>query len=89
MHRILVTCRLQSDWYAVIREANRWFGTGNWRGQRRVKRTLRAEASRIWLPQPRKIWFEIPDIRFASWLSVKYTLPVEVVDKEEDSEIAE
>lgn len=89
MHKIFVTCSLQSEWYAVIREANRWFGTGNWRGQRRVKRTLRAEPSRIWLPQPRKIWFEIPDIEFASWISVKYTLPVEVVDKEVNSEIAE
>jgi hypothetical protein len=90
MQRILVTIANREQWYVVVREANTWFGAGNWRGQRRVKRKLQPQAGRfgIFLQQPQKIWFEIPDIQFASWLTLKYTLPVTIL-KDTDSEVAE
>lgn len=88
MQRILVSVKDQQEWYSVVREANRWFGTGNWRGQRRVRRQLATGALR-WMREPRKVWFEVPDVQFASWIMVKYTLPVELVNKEDSSEIAE
>jgi hypothetical protein len=93
MQRILVEVKNQEEWYAVVREANRWFGTGNWRGQRRVRRQLRP-ASRYpatfgWMVETKKIWFDVPDIKFASWIKVKYTLPVELVNQGNNSEVAE
>lgn len=88
MHRILVSVYVRDEWYSVVREANAWFGPGNWRGQRRVKRSLRESKSSIWQTEPRKIWFEVPDLKFASWIMVKYTLPVEII-KGTDSEVTE
>ena len=88
MHRILVSIHVRDEWYSVVREANAWFGPGNWRGQRRVKRQLRENKSLIWQPEPKKIWFEVPDLKFASWIMVKYTLPVEII-KGTDSEVSE
>ena len=89
MQRILVTIETREQWYVVVREANTWFGAGKWRGQRRVKRKLQ-QAGRfgIFLQPPQKIWFEIPDIQFASWLTLKYTLPVTIL-KDTDSEVSE
>jgi hypothetical protein len=88
MHRILVSLQTRSEWYSVVREANVWFGAGNWRGQRRVKRQLRESINPMWPVEPKKVWFEVPDLKFASWITVKYTLPVEII-KGTDSEIAE
>lgn len=90
MQRILVTLETREQWYIVVREANTWFGAGKWRGQRRVKRKLQSQVGRFGIicQQPQKIWFEIPDIQFASWLTLKYTLPVTIL-KDTDSEVAE
>jgi len=87
MHRILVSLNTRDEWYSVVREANAWFGR-NWRGQRRVRRQLRDKISNIWQTEPKKVWFEVPDIKFASWITVKYTLPVDIV-KGTDPEISQ
>ena len=88
MHRIFVKFQTRHEWYTVVREANRWFGAGNWRGQRRVKRQLRESVNPLWPVEPKKVWFEVPDLKFASWIMVKYSLPVEIVQRN-NSEVTE
>ena len=84
----MFSIQTRKEWYDVVREANTWFGPGNWRGQRRVKRQLREHVNPLWPVEPKKIWFEVPDVKFASWIMVKYSLPAEII-KGSDSEVAE
>lgn len=66
----------ENQWYAIIRECREWFGK-NWKGQPKVRRKLgnilngRAGTSHL------MVWFEVPDSRFATWVSVKYSIQVQ------------
>lgn len=62
-----------------MRECRSWFGK-NWRTQGRVKRKL-AHSSVRNLREPLAVWFEVPDLRFATWISVKMSLQVSGEDK--------
>ena len=77
MHRIQIELRNVKDWYAVIRELNQVYGTGNWQGQSHVKRRLEGliwEGDRaIW------VWFDVPDEKIASWLAVKLAVQIKLV----------
>ncbi len=80
LHRIYVNLTTQDQWYAVMRECRAWFGK-NWKTQGRVKRKL-AEATKYSRPSSAvNVWFDIPDQRFATWISVKYSLQVAGEDK--------
>ena len=80
LHRIYVNVTTQEQWYAVMRECRSWFGK-NWKTQPRVKRKL-AENTRYGRNAPAVVvWFEVPDLRFATWVSVKYSLQVAGEDK--------
>jgi len=80
LHRIYVTITTQDQWYAVMRECRSWFGK-NWRTQGRVKRKL-SENSRYGRSAPAiPVWFEVPDLKIATWLSVKLSLQVAGEDK--------
>lgn len=75
LHRIYVSISTQEQWYGIMRECRAWFGK-NWRTQGRVKRKLQ-ESRRYSQSQPViPVWFEVPDLRFATWVSVKYSLQV-------------
>jgi hypothetical protein len=54
------------DWYNIIREAHALYGA-NWRGQQHVKRKLERRPT-----EPLKVWFDVPDEKFATWVSVKH-----------------
>jgi len=69
LHRVWVMLSDVDSWYNVIREANSQYGRNNWRGQSHVKRKL--ENNR-WTKLTHKIWFDVPDPAFATWVSVKY-----------------
>ena len=76
MHRIQLELHDVRTWYAVIRELNQVYGTGNWRGQSHVKRRLE---NLIWNPdQAVRVWFDVPDQSFASWISVKYAVSAKI-----------
>ena len=76
MHRIQVQLNDVKTWYAVIRELNQVYGSGNWRGQSHVKRRLE---NLIWSPeQTMWVWFEVPDPKFATWLAVKLAVQVRI-----------
>lgn len=79
LNRIYVSLTTQEQWYAVMRECRSWFGK-NWKSQGRVKRKL-SEAGRLRHYSSVTVWFDVPDLRFATWISVKYSLQVAGEDK--------
>jgi hypothetical protein len=74
MHLYRVTVELENavQWYNIIREANTLYGLHNWQGQPRVKRKL----EKNWARNKVRVWFDVPDQTFASWISIKLALPV-------------
>ena len=80
LHRFWFYIRTTEQWYAVIRECREWFGK-NWRGMSKVKKKLdsRVHVGNITFArsQALPVWFEVPDPRFATWVSVKLSLQVE------------
>ena len=81
LQRIYVYVASADQWYSVMRECRSWFGK-NWRTQGRVKRKLtNSYNGRPFLQHPIAVWFEVPDQRFATWISVKHSLQVAGEDK--------
>jgi len=78
LNRIYVYVSTADQWYGIMRECRGWFGK-NWRTQGRVKRKLHAKYSPRGVAIP--VWFEVPDLRFATWISVKMSLQVVGEDK--------
>lgn len=76
LHRFWFSIRTTEQWYGIMREARAWFGK-NWRGMSKVRRkidtTYRSPAPRR---EPLLVWFEVPDPRFATWVSVKMSIQV-------------
>lgn len=75
MHRIYFSINSLEQWYAIIQEANRWFGRGLWRGQSRVRRKFtQVSFYNVWAGHSgyHEIWFDVPNAEFASWVTVKY-----------------
>lgn len=70
MHRIFFEIVNTKQWYAVMKEARTLYQT-NWRSQPRVKRKLERNA---YQQQTLKIWFEVPDPGFATWVAVKHAV---------------
>lgn len=64
------------SWYAIMKEARSCFGK-NWRGQPKVKRKL--ERNR-WTHNKQKVWFDVPDANFATWVAVKHAVTVCKID---------
>ena len=76
MHRFWFHLTELDQWYAIMRECRVWFGP-KWRSMSKVKRKLgqvRAYGSRSTTVP---VWFEVPDPRFATWVSVKMSLQVQ------------
>ena len=66
--------RTHQQWYDIMRECREWFGK-SWRGMSKVRRKLNAKHSSSGAAIP--VWFEVPDPRFATWISVKMSLQVQ------------
>jgi len=77
MHRIQIELRDIATWYAVIRELNQVLGTSNWKGQNHIRRRLEKliweNDKNIW------VWFDVPDVKIATWLAVKLAVQVRVL----------
>ena len=69
-HRVWVEIVNTDTWYALIREANTLYGNHGWRGQPRVKRKL----VNNWGSKSVRVWFDVPDPNFATWVSVKHSV---------------
>lgn len=73
MHRIWFHLHSAEEWYKIMKEANKMFGT-NWRTQSKVKRKL--EHNIMWGPRSNTVpvWFEVPDQAFATWVAIKHAV---------------
>jgi hypothetical protein len=74
LHRFWFILATQKQWYDVMRECREWFGPYNrrWRSMSKVRKKLHPDKSRGTMP----VWFDVPDPRFATWISVKMSLQV-------------
>jgi len=82
LHRFWFKIYTSEQWYAVMHECHQLYGK-NWRTKRNVlKRFKRAknlsQALQQWMfvNMSHDIWFEVPDSKFATWISVKYSIEV-------------
>lgn len=73
MHKLYFELSTVEQWYAIIRDARAQFGS-NWRGQAHVKRRL--ERASIWsIPDSKeRVWFEVPDPAFGTWIAIKHAV---------------
>lgn len=69
LHRFWFTISTEKQWYTIMKECREWFGK-NWQTQSKVRRKFSFNYSRKHFVE--EIWFEVPDLRFATWISVKY-----------------
>ena len=63
------------DWYNIMREARTLYGKA-WKSQPHVKRKL--ERVHWQGKQPLSVWFDVPEERFATWVSVKHGISATV-----------
>jgi hypothetical protein len=75
LHRFWFFVSTEKQWYDIIRECRSWFGK-NWQGMAKVRKKLSARHGRLRIG-PMPVWFEVPDPRFATWISVKLSLQVQ------------
>ena len=67
MHRITFSLKNTDQWYAIMKEARALYGK-NWRSQPHAKRRLDRYR---WDSRNERVWFDVPDVQFASWCAVK------------------
>jgi hypothetical protein len=72
-HRFWFVLSSEQQWYDVMRECRSWFGK-NWRGMSKVRRKFAPRVNIRMTHIP--VWFEVPDPRFATWVSVKMSVQV-------------
>ena len=73
MHKLYFELTTVEQWYAIMREARAQFGK-NWQGQRHVKRRL--EHASLWRldGHAERVWFEVPDPAFGTWITIKHAV---------------
>ena len=74
-HRFWFHLTSLDQWYAIMRECRTWFGT-NWASMSKVRRKLEPRRAGI-RTIPVSVWFDVPDPRFATWISVKHSIQVQ------------
>jgi hypothetical protein len=82
LHRFWFKLSTAEQWYAVMHECRNLYGR-TWRCQRHVLKGFR-KVSRYnpivqrWMQKhsPQIVWFEVPDPKFATWATVKFSLEV-------------
>jgi hypothetical protein len=73
LHRFWFSVNTEKQWYNIIREARQWFGK-DWKSQSKVKRKLAKQTLPFGRSASIMIWFDVPDVGFATWISVKYSI---------------
>ena len=68
LHRFWMTITNERDWYQIMRECRREFGD-QWRTMPRTRRKLRR---RLQNEPPVSVWFEVPDSKFETWLTLRF-----------------
>ena len=73
LHRVYFEVGTTDTWYAIMREARALYGT-NWKCQGHVRKKLERWAwhnSTGIIAKFENIWFEVPDPKFTTWISMK------------------
>ena len=76
LHRFWFAISTVEQWYGIMRECRTWFRT-NWRTMPKVRRKFTRQYARGGRLPPVMIWFDVPDPRFATWVSVKMSIQVQ------------
>ena len=73
MHKLYFELSTVEQWYTIMREARAQFGK-NWRSQSHVKRRL--EHASLWRlgDHAERVWFEVPDPKFGTWVAIKHAV---------------
>ena len=73
MHKLYFELSTVEQWYTIMREARAQFGK-NWRSQSHVKRRL--EHASLWRlgDHAERVWFEVPDPKFGTWIAIKHAV---------------
>jgi len=74
LHRFWFSLANEQQWYAIMKECREWFGK-NWKCQGKVRRKLESFGGRH-VRKTHLIWFDVPDPKFATWVSVKHSIQV-------------
>jgi hypothetical protein len=74
LERFWFSLNNEKQWYAIMKECRAWFGK-NWKCQGKVRRKLESYNHRH-TRKSQLIWFEVPDPKFATWISVKHSIQV-------------
>ena len=75
LHRFWFALGDEKQWSAIMAECRAWFGK-NWKCQPKVRRKLESYNHRR-TRKTQLIWFEVPDTKFATWISVKHGIQVQ------------
>jgi len=67
MHKVYFNICQIEQWYEIINELRRWFGT-DWKGQRGVRKKLQKT---MWSFDNHSIWFMVPDLKFKTFMDLK------------------
>ena len=71
MHKLYFEIADTTTWYAIMKDARIQFGK-NWRGQQHVKRRL--DANHWKSNAVERVWFEVPDPKFGTWVAIKHAV---------------
>jgi hypothetical protein len=75
MTKFTIDIEQEYQWYDVMRECRRCFGQ-NWRGQSKIRKKFRHASV---ADGPVRVWFEVPDAEFVSWIGLKTGCAVTVI----------
>ena len=67
MHKIYFELHHIDQWYDIINELRKWFGT-EWKGQRGVRKKFHKT---MWSFECHKVWFVVPDLSFKTFMDLK------------------
>lgn len=73
MHKLFFELTSTSQWYAIMRDARAQFGQ-NWRSQSHVKRRLERGVMYKTGTFAERVWFEVPDPKFGTWVAIKHAV---------------
>jgi len=67
MHKVYFELRYIDQWYEIISELRKWFGT-EWKGQRGVRKKFHKT---MWSLESHTVWFMVPDLKFKTFMDLK------------------
>jgi len=67
MHKVYFKIIYIEQWYEIINELRKWFGT-DWKGQNGIRKKFNKT---MWMQETQTVWFLIPDLSFKTFMDLK------------------